>query len=384
MFLFFVLLMGMAPPELEARFNEDFEKSLSRWQLVGEESITIRDSGDEAHGKILQLQPNEVVYALVRRSGNWGNVRVEADFLFPDDTDSYLGFIYNYSDQGRTDFGNIYIKGNGSYLRANPRRDGNVSRLLYEEYRTPLKGSDAIVIGKWHRMMSEIQGNTCHFYVDDMTTPKLTFDLHERKSGLVGFEPRVVGSPVWIDNVRITSIDQLSYTGPPIPEIKYSPEKLVTNWEFLGPFDRPIRAVENAPSGSSLLIGGRRTEWQPFETDRRGAVITGRITEYFGSKPIAYFRTIVQSDTRKEVSLRISTTDEIAYSVNGQFEGFIYRDGYMSGEDDWNAWHDFWNNSDRAGRNAPVSLQPGENVILLRVRNGQFASGGFFARLEGE
>ena len=54
----------------------------------------------------------------------------------------------------------------------------------------------------------------------------------------------------------------------------------------------------------------------------------------------------------------------------------------MSEGNDWNAWFDFWKNPDHAGRKIEIPLKAGQNQIVLRVRNGQYASGGFFARLE--
>ena len=51
---------------------------------------------------------------------------------------------------------------------------------------------------------------------------------------------------------------------------------------------------------------------------------------------------------------------------------------------DWNAWYDFWKNPEHEGRKVGIELRAGANHIVLRVRNGEFASGGFFARLEPE
>jgi len=49
----------------------------------------------------------------------WGSYRVEGDVLFPDDRHNYLGIVYNYRESGgRADFGSLYLKGNGSYIRA--------------------------------------------------------------------------------------------------------------------------------------------------------------------------------------------------------------------------------------------------------------------------
>lgn len=47
------------------------------------------------------------------------------------------------------------------------------------------------------------------------------------------------------------------------------------------------------------------------------------------------------------------------------------------------AWYDFWTNENHAGQRIPVELIAGENEIVIRVRGGVHASGGFFARVEG-
>jgi hypothetical protein len=359
----------------EPLFEDDFEQPRTDWLPERSDAIRIVETGDPAHGKALELSAQgDDVLALIRGSEGWGPIRVEADFQFPTDAHAYLGLVYNLTRTAeRTDFGNIYIKGNGSYLRANPLRDGNVSRLLYEEYRTPLVGDAAIRIGQWHRLRAEIADDDCHVYIDDLRVPRMTFDLFEGHSGLVGFKPRVTGDPVRIDNVRVTSIEALAWTGPRKPAIEYTPEELLTQWEVMGPFNAPADEVAR---------GARTDSWRSFETDRRGAVITGRVTEYIGARGVAYFRTTIRSEEDREVTLHVSTTDEIALWVNEDFQGFIYRDGYISGDNDWNAWWDFGNNPDHAGRRVPIMLRSGDNRIVVRVRNGQFASGGFFAAIE--
>jgi hypothetical protein len=369
----------------QERFADDFERDLSGWQLVGAHAIQLVDSNDPQHGRVMQLQPDGAVYALIKNSHQWGGVRVEGEVLFLDGGDNYLGLIYNYTQrEARTDFGSIYIKGNGSYVQVNPWWDGNASRLLYNEYTTRLIGKDSIHIKTWHHFKAEITGNVCHFYVGDMTIPKLAFDLLELTSGLVGFKPRIVGTPVWIDNIKVTSINRMSYQGPKIPAIKYEPDSLITAWEVIGPLSKPVEAIERATeaAASTITANGVTHVWQPFKVDARGAVITGSITEYNGSRPVAYFRTRVYADKGKTATLHLSTTDELALFVNGRFDGFIYRDGYVSGKNDWNTWFDFWKNPEHAGRKVPIQLKSGTNQIVLRVRNGQFASGGFFARLE--
>lgn len=333
----------------------------------------------------MQLEPDGAVYALIKNSDRWGSVRVEGEVLFPDDGDNYMGLIYNFTQRAtRTDFGSIYIKGNGSYVQVNPWRDGNASRLLYNEYTVRLTGDEAIRLNAWHRFKAEIKGNVCHFYVGDMNTPKVGFDLFEHTSGFIGFKPRIVGTPVWLDNIKVTSIAALSYATSRTPEFVYAPDSLLTDWQAIGPLPQTVLAMDRSSDATAtkVLAEGVTYIWQPFATDARGAVVTGRITEYNGNKPVAYFRTLLRAEAEKSMTLHLTTLDELALFVNGRFEGFIHRDGYVSGENDWNAWFDFWKNPKHAGSTVTIRLKAGVNQIVLRVRNGQFASGGFFARWE--
>lgn len=373
-----VVIVSLLPADVFAqeRFFTDFETGLHGWELTGGHAISVVDSGDLAQGNVLHLDPDNYVFALLKGSDTWGGVRIEADVLFPDDSHNYLGVIYNYTEaNGRFDFGSIYIKGNGSYLRMNPFRDGNVSWELYEELRTPLEGADAIRIGEWKSIKAEVIGDMCHFYVGDMDTPKVTFGHSMTTKGLVGFNPRIVGGPVQLDNVRVTSIEHFSYSGPAIPDITYTPDRLHTAWEVIGPLTKPSLTVERSQAAdAAVTIDGLPYPWRPAPVDERGAILTGLVTEYMGSHPVAYLRTIIHSDVAQSVTMHISSTDEFAWWVNGRFEGYSYRQDF--------AWYDFATNPEHAGDRATLDLQPGANQVVLRVRNGSFAQGGFFAQLE--
>ena len=92
-----------------------------------------------------------------------------------------------------------------------------------------------------------------------MSKPKITFDLYENSSGLIGFEPRVTGWPVWIDNVKVTSIKKFQYNGPDLPNIEYEPDSLLTSWESIGPFRKPIKMIERESglSNSTITVDGQ-------------------------------------------------------------------------------------------------------------------------------
>lgn len=305
---------------------------------------------------------------LARGSETWGGVRIEGEVLFPTDEHSYFGVIYNYRRRGeRQDFGLIYIKGNGSYIRVNPHRDFNVGRTLYEEFRTALEGDAAIVIGQWQRFRVEVIGAECHFYVGDAQHPQVTFSYLELDRGAVGMHPRSVGADVWVDNVVITSIDAFTYDGPPRPGRIYEPEQLVTDWEVAGPFAGSRDDLARRP-------GDFVDAWRPFATDARGAVITGRVVDAHGPRKEAYFRTRFEAERAGEAVLHLSSVDDMALWINGRFWWFIPR-GRL-------AWYDFWKNPEHAGRRIPIPLRAGSNEIVIRVRGGVYASGGFFARIE--
>jgi hypothetical protein len=365
-----VLALGSAAPaRSQARFADDFESGLGKWELVGEGGAFIRESADPAHGRVLVLRPEGDVLALVPHSEQWGAVRVEGDVLFPDESDGYLGVVYDCrSADDRRDFGVIHIKGSDSYLMANPHRDFNVGRALYPEYQVPLEGESAVRPGKWQHFRVEVVGGACHFYLGDTNTPQMTFGLFDLDSGAVGLTPRSVGGDVWVDNVTVTSIRGFSYEGPPRPDgLQYDPEALLTDWRVAGPLEQTDDAIARHPDMD-------RIDWRPFATDARGAVVTGRVVDYHGPRTVAYFWTQVVTDEPGDAFLDLSTVDDLAIWVNGRFHAFVPR-----GE---RAWYDFWRNPKHEGKRVPLELVPGKNDIIVRVRGGVYASGGFFSRLE--
>ncbi len=373
------LAEGPAPGEL---FRDDFESGLDGWEISDPAAIVTADSGDRERGMVMELRPAHArLHALIRGSEEWNAYRIEGRVLFPTDDHNYLGLIYNYREaDGRVDLGSLYIKGNGSYIRVNPRRDWNPTRRMYEEYKTPLTGEDAIVIGHWQRFAAEVVERVCHFYVGDLTEPKVTFDFYETSGGRAGFKPRVVGGPVWLDDIRVTAIDGLSYTGPRRPAgIAYDRERMVTDWRVLGPLTRAFDEVERAASPGKVGVrdGGADVGWRPFDADPRGAVLTGRVTDYLGPRSAAYFLTTISVGPRETAALQFSTIDAMAVWVNGRFEGYSEGERY--------AWYDFGANPDHPpSPYTELPLEPGTNHVLIRVRGGIYSTGGFYAAVARE
>jgi dienelactone hydrolase len=362
-------------------FDEDFERGLDRWRPVPGERFAAVDSGDPRHRNVFLMRANHAqAFALISGSDQWGSVRVEGEVLFPTDTDNYMGIVYNFREaNGRADYSNIYIKGNDSYIRVNPRLDGNPLRTIYEEYQADLTGDSSIRAGHWQRFKAEIIGSMCHFYVGESQIPKVTFDFPYLKSGAVGFEPRVVGGDVWLDNIRVTAIQQFSYQGPPIPHVAYEPRQLVTEWQVLGPLAGTLPEVEREakPSTRTYRESGRSVRWASFPTDARGAVVTAPLIDFYGPRHRAYFYANLKAEREEDVTLLFSTANELFLWLNGEFLGFIYKEDF--------AWHDFWNNDQHRSRRSQraVHLRPGENHLLILVNGGNYAGGGFFLQRRG-
>jgi hypothetical protein len=326
---------------------------------------------------VLSLRTQDRVgLALIRGSEAWGAVRFEGQVLFPEDVHNYLGFVYRYQDtNGRKDFGSLYIKGNNSYIRVNPHRDLNVGRTLFEEFRTPLTGDAAIEIGQWQRFALEVVGSEAHLYVGDMNRPQITFPFWDTDRGAFGFKPRNPGGAVWVDELRVTTIDGFTYQGAPIPDIDYDRDGLVVDWEVLGPLTRFYSEVEMRPFDPDFVIrdGDQTVRWRPFEADPRGAVLTGSITDHEGPRRVAYFHATVTSDREQEVPLGLSSVDNLSIWLNNQFADFASRGNP--------AWWDVRTNENHRVDQGTVRLVEGENHLLIRVVGGTYATGGFFLSL---
>lgn len=356
-------------------FTDDFEQGAAAWRFPVTDGHELVAAG-EVHGTALSLQTrNGIVVALIDGSERWRDVRVEGEVLFPSDEQNYLGFVYRYVDHdGRIDFGSLYIKGNGSYIRANPHRDLNVGRTLYEEFRTPLVGEAAIQIGEWQRFALEVVGSEAHVYVGDMTRPQVTFPYWKGETGAFGFKARNPGGPVWIDDIRARAIDGFTYRGPPLPALDNPDPPLLLRWEVLGPLTRFVPEVEAGYDPDARIDdAGASIHWMPYEPDARGAVVTADVTHQRDARRVAYFHASVELPADTKVALDLSTVDDLALWLNGRFVGFAARDDA--------AWWDAWRNEEHDSVTGRLDLVAGTNHLIARVVGGTYASGGFFLRL---
>ena len=356
-------------------FSDAFESPRPEWIASDPSYVSIVESGDPEHARVLELTPaaglpsallnrllsrppGEPVYALIKGSESWGPVRIEGQVYFPEDGDSYLGIIYGYDDRrGRADFGSVYVidKPDERYVRVNPHYDWNPARALYEELRV---GLDKPAERAWLPFAAEVVGSSCHFYVGDLATPVVTFGLFEGEGGRIGFGPRVVGAPVWLDNVSVRSIDRHTYTGPPRPQAPtLQTDDLLTEWQVSGPFAEP--QTELGP-------------WRPFPVDVRGAVISAKVVEFFGERRFAYFRTQLDLDTRQ--TLEFASAVRLALRVDGSEVDLA---GPNVGRFNFRrvAWFDF-----REGPQAWAELPPGRHELIVETES-DYSGVGFFARV---
>jgi hypothetical protein len=398
-----IVLSGMSIIEArgDINFSDDFEQGTAKWELLNPHRIKIMDSGDPKHGNVLVLRPGGPgVIALIKNSHNWTNIRFESDVYFPFHRDHNMQFVYNYNAfDNRVDFGSIFLYGPygtdadifyrnyrewvqfppgqflGNVAAANPHRDANASRVLYPESWVVITGEPAVEPGEWGRFKAEVIGPVCHFYVTDMKTPKLTFEFHEYSSGMVGFKARYAGAEFWVDNIKVTSIKEFSYKGPPLPAGRnYKPEKLITRWDAIGPFSNRMKEIEETDGyspGKTYLSDSKELKWKPFDTDPRGCVAAGRIVERFNAKFYVYFHTELDSKEKRDVTLQFNSTSNLIVWLNSKMAGGIMLQH--------SAWYDFWENPKRIKVKQTLTLNPGKNHIVILLSGDRYGGDGFFA-----
>ena len=237
----------------QAVLVDDFETGMDMWSPLsaGYAEIVAESLGGN---QVLQLTPREGDFSHVILNAEIpaSHVRMEGRFLFPTEGDGYLGFIYNHQQGSeRTDFGVIYVKSNGSYVRVSPHYDGNPSWRLYEELKVPLDGERKIQPNSWYDFRLDVHGRTATLYIDDMVNPVVSFDEAPNSSGSLGLEARPGrGDPVWVDDIRITALEPTAN-----PETKLVPASNLDSWQFQPPVKDTGGITVNPPDffGNELV-----------------------------------------------------------------------------------------------------------------------------------
>ena len=349
--------------------EDDFESGIDQWTRLHEETVSIvREEGTENH--VLELRSANIFppvrtkgysNARIAASDSFENVRMEGRFNFPTDGHGYLGFIYNHqASNARTDFGVVYVKSNGSYVRVSPHYDGGPSWRLYEEMKTALSGDRRIQFGRWHQFRLDVRGTLAELYIDDMDKPIVTFDHFPNTSGALGLEARPgTGEPVWVDDIRVTAIPDRSSASAVESQSDHC------DWESNG-------LTDAFDSDFSKLPQLADDEWRKFDPDPRGALITAALTQTAsGEKNVVYLRCDFDAGTDPLPGwLAFSSANRLDVWLNGYYRGTVAPDPYI--------WRDHLTNPRHPGSKLAVIPDPGVNQILIRVHDHRFAGGGFY------
>ncbi|MFC1736574.1 hypothetical protein ACFL1X_10695 [Candidatus Hydrogenedentota bacterium] len=375
--------------------SDDFENGIGQWEFFAKTTMAplsneavLVDSEDKEHGMVLSLMPGQLI-SLIKGSEHWSNYKIEGDLYFPKTPASLIGLVYNFNlvprpnwngeeNRLRAEFGSVYIKCGGSYIRVNPHFDGTAGRALYDDYKTPLTEEAAIRVREWKHFKYEIVGGACHLYVDDMEKPKVTFHGYHHTSGRVGFRPRSGGSECWIDNVQVRTINELSFKGQVAPKsVTWAPGKLITDWEAIGPFKERVKGIEEAEAFQNRTYTAEDHDyrWVSFPTDHRACVISGKICDFnLPGRKQAYFRTLFRSDKNTKSLFRFSSRSDLTVFVNGNVVGNVRKVKHI--------WPDFWKKTRHAPTDVEVSLKHGVNYITILVDGGQYPGCGFYLYVE--
>jgi hypothetical protein len=349
---------------------ETFGAGLGRWHLDGAEFIEIITEPGTSN-RILQLtpRPRAFAHALLAEPEDWMHLRVEGRFQFPTEGDGYLGFIYNYQETGaRMDFGCLYVKSNGSYVRVSPHHDGNPSWRLYEEMKVNLDGERRIQTGVWYVFRLDVHENLAEFYLEDMNVPVVSFDLFPHRSGAIGLEARPGGGePAWVDDIQISKLPARDRSGP-----QSVPTEAL--WEALGPL-HSVRTTSESDDPTELPELPEEG-WSPIPPDARGALITGLLTQYrSGDKDVIYLRTTfeVSEGDDPPTWLASSSANRMDVWLNGFYRGTVAPERFI--------WSNFLTSQDNPGTRTPIAPRIGVNEIVLRVYGRRFAGGGLYLSL---
>lgn len=366
------LLATGVPPSGAPGAAENFERTLEAWQIVGpSENVRIVPEPGAPANHVLELMPKEggFVHALWSGAGSLTDLRLEGRLLFPTAGDGYLGLIYGYTrGEGRTDFGVLYVKGNGSYVSVSPHFDGNPSWRLYEEMRTALEGPQRIEPRRWYPFRLDVVGSEARLYFIDMETPVVRFDGVRFGAGPVGLEARPGrGDPVWVDDLQV---GPLPADAAPLPPLRRDPvdPSLLTRWDVVGLAEQADPALE---ASDHRLLRTLAT----IEADQRGMIQSGRVTEYAnGKRRVGYLRaTLRGADPPRPMELVFSSANRLQLWLDGGALGSVAPDDH--------AWRDLLTNPERRLARVPFTLGPGEHTLLVRVEGDRFAGGGFYAAL---
>lgn len=354
-----------------ADFRDSFDRNSSGWMPVGDAQASIVSEPGTGN-KVLELRPvrRKFSHVVFDGAGRRDAFRMTGRFLFPTEGDGYLGLLYGIRPESdRKDFGCVYVKSNGSYIRFSPHYDGNPSWRLYEELRVNLTGEKKIRVGKWYDFMIEVRDSFVSLYIDDMASPLFSTDLIDIASGLVGLEARPGrGEPVWVDDIRIHSLNDEA--APPETKSKRAQaNRPIAGWRVYGE-----TLDDDAAADPSRLSAS--ANWSAVRPDKRGAVITARYTRLPLTVGGHYLfgASFDHAGGDSGTVLAISSANHLSVWLNGEHVGEVQPAEYI--------WSDHVTNPAHKGARLAIRPLKGRNELLIVEDADRFAGGGFFITLD--
>lgn len=348
-----------------ADYTESFERASSGWTPVGD-SVAKVVPEPEAANTVLELRPlrGRLSYVVFSGAGPQDSFRMTGRFLFPTEGDGYLGFVYGYqSDSDRIDYGCVYVKSNGSYIRFSPHFDGNPSWRLYEDLRVDLEGDRAIRLRDWHDFKLEVIDSSVSLYIDDMTSAVFTTDVIDIAAGMVGLEARPGGGePAWVDDIRVRGLDDPgAKTNGTSGSVQASGP--ISGWR-----------IHDEILGSRFALDPRpvsgRDAWTAIQPDGRGAIITAQYTQRRPAGAGRYLLSATLEHDGHEAVLAFSSANSLDVWLNGERVGEVEPVDFIRAHHTTNPAHE--------GTHLSIRPRQGSNELLILVDPDRFAAGGFF------
>jgi hypothetical protein len=219
-------------------------------------------------------------------------------------------------------------------------------------------------VGQWNHIKLVVSGRQMQVYVNSDSTPTLQVPRLEADvtGGTLGFDGNVIISNLVIKPNQVEGL-------PPAPDITDNDPRYLRNWQVSAPVTIP-QGVDY----STDLYPVKETAWEPIKAERKGMVNLSRRFGKSEARRIVWLKTTVQSAAAQRKELALGFSDDVWVFLNGSM---VYAD-----KNTYNAYIRKEPDGRISVENAtvPLSLQKGDNELLIGVANN-FFGWGLIARL---
>jgi hypothetical protein len=219
-------------------------------------------------------------------------------------------------------------------------------------------------VGQWNHIKLVVSGRQMQVYVNSDSTPTLQVPRLEADvtSGTLGFDGNVIISNLVIKPNQVEAL-------PSAPDITDNDPRYLRNWQVSAPVTIP-QGVDY----STDLYPVKETVWEPIEAERKGMVNLSRRFGKSEARRIVWLKTTVQAAAAQRKELALGFSDDVWVFLNGSM---VYAD-----KNTYNAYIRKEPDGRISVENAtiPLSLQKGDNELLIGVANN-FFGWGLIARL---